>query len=172
MIRRSQRGFSLLELMIVVSIILIISAVTVPNLLRARQNAYEVSAVGFLHTMQTEQITYRTTHGSYATSFSQLPGLVGTPVSAESAGGLGGLQDNPGGSAPGVLGSTAPPAAPTSTIIRNSYIFTLTTVNNEQWYCTATPVLDRYYGQYLSTNETGFIQSRKGASALSSGFVQ
>ncbi|MGH9522581.1 MAG: type IV pilin protein, partial [Terriglobales bacterium] len=72
--RRIQRGFSLLELMIVLAIILVISVMAVPSYLRARQAAYEASAVGFAHSVQADQVAYRATHGTYATSFSQLPG--------------------------------------------------------------------------------------------------
>ena len=39
---------------------MILGAISIPNLLRARQSAYEASAAGFLHTVQTEQIAYRT----------------------------------------------------------------------------------------------------------------
>ncbi len=128
--RDSQRGFSLLELMIVLAIILIISAITIPSFLRARQNAYEASAAGFLHTMQTEQIAYRTTHGHYATSFNQLPGLVGSPGNEASAGGVGDSQVTEGQNLAGSFVTSAPTGAPTSTIISSSYIFTLTTVSD------------------------------------------
>jgi len=52
--RRSQRGITLVELVIAITIIMILGAISIPNLLRARQSAYEASAAGFLHTVQTE----------------------------------------------------------------------------------------------------------------------
>lgn len=171
MIRHSHRGFSLLELMVVVAIIMILGAIAIPNFFRARQNAYEASAAGFLHTLQTEQIAYRASNGSYATSFSQLPGLGGTPVDPSSAGGAGGPQGNQGGSGAGGY-ATSTSGAPTSTIIRDSYIFTLTSVNDEQWFCTADPILDRYNGRYFYTDESGVVRSAKGTPAANSGYLQ
>ncbi len=51
-------GFSLIELMIVVAIILIIAAIAIPNLLRARIAANEASAVSSIHAVNTAEITF------------------------------------------------------------------------------------------------------------------
>ncbi|HUK52349.1 MAG TPA: prepilin-type N-terminal cleavage/methylation domain-containing protein [Candidatus Binatia bacterium] len=58
-----RRGFSLIELLIVVAIILIISAISIPNLLRSRMAANEASAVGSLRTITAACVTYSSIYG-------------------------------------------------------------------------------------------------------------
>jgi prepilin-type N-terminal cleavage/methylation domain-containing protein len=75
---RKQKGFSLIELLIVVAIILIIAAIAIPNLLRARIAANESSGVSSIRTINTGQATYQMTFPG--TGYSATLGALGPGV--------------------------------------------------------------------------------------------
>ena len=84
LVRDRQKGFSLIELLIVVAIILIIAAIAIPNLLRSKMAANEASAVGSLRTVNTACVLYSTTYGSYPATLARLgPATTATSTTAD-----------------------------------------------------------------------------------------
>jgi type IV pilus assembly protein PilA len=77
--RNRQKGFSLIELLIVVAIILIIAAIAIPNLLRSKMAANDSSAVGSLRTINTAEVTYATVYPNVGYS-PDIPSLGGPPA--------------------------------------------------------------------------------------------
>jgi len=68
------KGFTLIELMIVVAIIAIIAAIAIPNLLRSRMQSNESSAIGNLRTVIGAQVAYNAANSVYTTAFADLTG--------------------------------------------------------------------------------------------------
>lgn len=67
-----QKGFSLIELLIVVAIILVIAALAIPKLLSARISANEASAASSIRTIATAQISYKIVTNTYAPNLAAL----------------------------------------------------------------------------------------------------
>ena len=126
--RRRPDGFTLVELMVALVILMIIFAIAIPSYVNALQRTHEAVAVSFLRQVQTSQEAYRLSNGQYADTFAKLqpymsakleppalprPGLMDGFVTIAYAEPLpGGPQGNSGstpgqsGSAPGQSGST------------------------------------------------------------------
>ncbi len=86
--KRSSKGFSLIELLIVVAIILIIAAIAIPNLLRSRIAANQASAVGSLRTLNTSEVTYSSTYNVGFTATLSYLGPTTSTVPTSTAAGL------------------------------------------------------------------------------------
>jgi type IV pilus assembly protein PilA len=84
--KKTQAGFSLIELLIVVAIILIIAAMVIPNLLRSKILANESSAVSSLRNISTAEVTYQSNWGSgFAVGLTNLGGAAPCTVATAAA---------------------------------------------------------------------------------------
>jgi prepilin-type N-terminal cleavage/methylation domain-containing protein len=149
---RRQKGFSLIELLIVVAIILIIAAIAIPNLLRAKIAANQSSAVGSLRTLNTACIAFSTSYGIYPTALTNL-GPIGSGGTASSS--SADLIDSV------LAGGT-----------KSGYVFTFTAgASNQSYSVTATPITAATTGQNMYyTDQSGVIRvdtSGTGAGASS-----
>ena len=80
-LQRRRRGFSLIELLIVIAIILIIITIALPRFSSAQRYAKETAALGAIRTIHTVQVQYYSQYGKYATSLTEL----GPPTSGASS---------------------------------------------------------------------------------------
>jgi type IV pilus assembly protein PilA len=87
---RRRRGFSLIELLIVIAIILIIVTVALPKLNNATRYAHETAAIKAIQTIHTVQVQYNSQYGHYATTLAEL----GPPASGGPSAGAADLIGN------------------------------------------------------------------------------
>ena len=149
--RKQQNGFSLIELLIVVAIILIIAAIAIPNLLRSKIAANQASAVGSLRTLNTACIAYSTSYGQFPAALTNL-GPVGSGTASSTSADL----------IDSVLSAGQ----------KSGYTFAFTAgTANQSYSITATPITAATTGQNMYyTDQSGVIRvdtSGAGASASS-----
>ena len=124
------KGFTLVEIMIVVAIIALLAAIAIPNLLRARLQANETAAQAALKTIATAEVTFRSANPSYS------------PL---------GVLDDP---TPPYIDSVL--AAGT----KNGYVFTTNSVGNEQFCAAAEPITDNVSGvRSFCITEDGVVRA-------------
>jgi type IV pilus assembly protein PilA len=142
--RRSDRGFTLIELMIVIAIIAIIAAIALPNLIEARKGANETAAIGALRTIGTAQHLFREADRDkdnvedYASSLAEL-GNAGALVDAVLAAGT-----------------------------KQGYVFQIVQGDRYSWSATANPAAPGKSGdRYFFVDESGALRYNTSSVATS-----
>jgi type IV pilus assembly protein PilA len=150
--RMRQKGFSLIELLIVVAIILVIAAIAIPNFLHSKIAANQASAIGSMRSLNTACVSYNTTYGQFPAALTDL-GPVGSGVT-------------PSSTSADLIDSVLAAG------IKSGYTFVYTAGTSDQSYTlTATPIAAAASGQNMYfTNQSGVIRvdtSGAGATAAS-----
>ena len=146
---KDQKGFSLVELLVVVIIIAIVAAIAIPNLLASRRSANEASAISSLRTIHSAQATYQATEGNN-TNYGTLAQLAAA------------TSPDPNGLIDSALGGGN----------KSGYTFAVT-VPAAQVYCaTAAPTTPGTTGnRYFAVSQPGVIYAGAGAIACSNAGV-
>ena len=152
---KSSKGFSLIELLIVVAIILIIAAIAIPNLLRSRIAANQASAVGSLRTLNTAEITYSST---YNVGFSATAAYLAPPATAGA---------NPTSTAAGLIDSVLAAGS------KSGYTFSYTPGTADSggrintYTFNGSPITSSTGTNYYFTDQSGVIRQNSTAAAAS-----
>ena len=159
--KKNNKGFSLIELLIVVAIILIIAAIAIPNLIRSKMAANEASAVASLRTINTAEVVYSSTYNIANVFSADLTSLADGGTAANCAAGK-----IPTSAAaclidPALAGATVAPG-------KSGYLFTYNGATAGQYAVNADPVTVNSTGvRQFYTDQTVVIRQATGGAATS-----
>ena len=151
--KRSSKGFSLIELLIVVAIILIIAAIAIPNLLRSRIAANQASAVGSLRTLNTAEITYSST---YNVGFTSTMNYLAPPATAGA---------NPTSTAAGLIDSVLASGSKSGYSFVYSAGAADSTGRINMYEITGSPITSSTGTNFYFTDQSGVIRQNSTATA-------
>jgi prepilin-type N-terminal cleavage/methylation domain-containing protein len=159
--RKNQKGFSLVELLVVVAVILIIAAIAIPRLTQSRMSANEASAVASLRTINSSEVVYSSTYS--------VPTVFSADLTSLSDGGT------PANCALGVTPTSAHAclidaalAAATAAPGKSGYTFTYAPAAGNYTLTAAPITLDSTGVHYFFTDQTVVIRTNAGAPATAS----
>ena len=155
---RKQKGFSLIELLIVVAIILIIAAIAIPNLIRSKIAANEASAVASSRTINTSEIVYSSTYNTTTVFSDSLKSLAdgGTPANC------GGTTTVPTSTAACLIDSALEWATTTA---KTGYVFTYSPTTGSYSLYAGPYSVNSTGVRYFYTDQTAVIRANGGAAA-------